>query len=81
MTNLFDDENGAFLVLQNDEEQHSLWPAQFDVPAGWRVVHPTDSRRACLDFINANWTDMRPKSLRSAEAVSLTGDGSGRPPS
>lgn len=36
--NPFDDENGEFYVLVNDEEQHSLWPAFADVPAGWRVV-------------------------------------------
>jgi MbtH protein len=67
MSNPFDDENGTFLVLQNDEEQYSLWPAQTDIPAGWRIVHPADNRKACLDFIEHNWTDMRPKSLRSAK--------------
>ncbi len=34
MTNPFDDEDGEFLVLVNDEGQHSLWPAQLAVPAG-----------------------------------------------
>ncbi|MGV7852878.1 MbtH family NRPS accessory protein, partial [Mycobacterium kansasii] len=24
--NPFDDDNGSFFVLVNDEEQHSLWP-------------------------------------------------------
>jgi uncharacterized protein YbdZ (MbtH family) len=32
------DDGGSFFVLVNDEEQHSLWPAFADVPAGWRVV-------------------------------------------
>jgi MbtH protein len=71
MTNAFDDENAMYLVLLNDEEQYSLWPARIDVPVGWRVVHAADSRKVCLDFINSNWTDMRPKSLRSAM---LTGE-------
>ncbi len=35
MTNPFDDEEGEFLVLVNDEGQHSLWPVQFDIPEGW----------------------------------------------
>jgi MbtH protein len=65
MTNPFDDENGTYLVLLNEEEQYSLWPAFIHVPAGWRVVHPADSRKVCLEFIDSNWTDMRPKSLRS----------------
>jgi len=34
-TNPFDDDDGRFFVLVNDEEQHSLWPAFADVPAGW----------------------------------------------
>jgi uncharacterized protein YbdZ (MbtH family) len=32
-TNPFDDEDGAFFVFVNDEEQHSLWPVFADVPA------------------------------------------------
>ena len=62
--NPFDDDNGSFLVLVNDEEQHSLWPAFADVPAGWRVVYGEADRAACLDYIEQNWTDIRPRSLR-----------------
>jgi uncharacterized protein YbdZ (MbtH family) len=62
--NPFDDENGSFLVLVNDEEQHSLWPTFADVPAGWRVVYGETDRAACLDYIEQNWPDIRPKSLR-----------------
>jgi MbtH-like protein len=29
--NPFDDDNGSFFVLVNDEEQHSLWPVFADV--------------------------------------------------
>ena len=32
-TNPFDDETGTFLVVVNDEDQHSLWPTFADVPA------------------------------------------------
>jgi MbtH protein len=63
MANPFDDEDGTFLVLVNDEGQHSLWPVFADVPAGWKVVFGEDGRKACLDYIEENWTDMRPKSL------------------
>ena len=57
--NPFDDDNGSFFVLINDEEQHSLWPAFADVPAGWRVVYGEADRAACLDYIEQNWTDIR----------------------
>ena len=63
--NPFDDDNGSFFVLVNDEEQHSLWPAFADVPAGWRVVCGEADRAGCLDYIEQNWTDIRSKSLRA----------------
>lgn len=62
--NPFDDENGSFFVLVNDEEQHSLWPAFAGVPAGWRVVFGEAARAACLEYVEQNWADIRPKSLR-----------------
>ncbi|HZF89573.1 MbtH family protein [Streptomyces sp.] len=63
MTNPFEDNDADYLVLVNEEGQHSLWPAFADVPAGWTVAHGKDSRQACLDYIEAHWTDLRPRSL------------------
>ena len=71
-TNPFDNEDGEFLVLVNDEDQHSLWPTIAEVPAGWRVVFGPQTRQACLDYVEENWTDMRPKSLREAMAADAT---------
>lgn len=68
-TNPFEDDSASYSVLVNDENQHSLWPAFAEVPAGWTVAFAKDSRQACLDYINENWTDMRPRSL----AVSMGG--------
>ncbi|MBW5486529.1 MbtH family protein [Streptomyces bambusae] len=65
-TNPFENDDARYLVLVNEENQHSLWPAFAEVPAGWTVAHGEDSRQACLDHINENWTDMRPKSLAVA---------------
>jgi MbtH protein len=62
--NPFDDPDGTFSVLVNDEEQHSLWPSHLAVPEGWRVVHPDSTRRDCLDYIEEHWTDLRPLSAR-----------------
>lgn len=63
MSNPFDDADGTFLVLVNDENQHSLWPQFAEVPAGWRTVHGPAARQECLDYVETNWTDMRPASL------------------
>lgn len=71
MTNPFEDENAEYLVLINDEQQYSLWPAFRDIPAGWKATGPKGKRRECLDWIDKNWTDMRPKSLRDAMEQSV----------
>jgi MbtH protein len=62
-SNPFEDPDGVYTVLVNDEGQHSLWPEFVDVPAGWKVVHGPTGRQDCLDYIETNWTDLRPKSL------------------
>ncbi|WP_375484808.1 MbtH family protein [uncultured Mycobacterium sp.] len=64
--NPFDDDNGTFLVLTNDEEQHSLWPTFTDIPTGWRRVYGEASRAECLAYIERNRIDIRPESLREA---------------
>jgi MbtH protein len=81
MPNPFDDPDGRFLVLVNDEGQHSLWPVFADVPAGWTVVFGAESpgdetgepgadRAAALEYVEQHWTDMRPRSLvESMEAA------------
>ncbi|MCI4040037.1 MbtH family protein [Streptomyces sp. TRM75563] len=65
-TNPFDDETGTFHVLVNDEDQHSLWPSFAAVPDGWRIALGAEDRATCLAYIEENWTDLRPRSLREA---------------
>ncbi|MFI9008471.1 MbtH family protein [Actinosynnema sp. NPDC053489] len=69
MTNPFDDQDGSFLVLVNDEGQHCLWPAFAEVPAGWTVALGESTREAALSYVEDHWTDMRPRSLRESGAV------------
>jgi MbtH protein len=69
-TNPFDAAKGAFLILVNEEGQHSLWPSDINVPDGWHVAHGPAGRAECIDYVNANWTDLRPRSL----AAYLAGD-------
>ncbi|MUL43441.1 MbtH family protein [Streptomonospora sp. PA3] len=66
MSNPFDDPEGRFLVLVNDEEQHSLWPEFAAVPEGWRQVLGPVDRESALAYVEENWTDLRPRSLRVA---------------
>lgn len=60
--NPFDDSEGSFLVLVNLERQHCLWPKSIAVPGGWEAVHE-GPRADCLDYVDRNWTDLRPASL------------------
>ncbi|GLZ40768.1 MbtH family protein [Actinokineospora sp. NBRC 105648] len=75
-TNPFDDENGTFHALVNDEGQYSLWPTFADVPAGWSIVFGADTRAACLAYIETTWTDMRPRSLAEKMDAGLAGGAS-----
>ncbi|RVW04361.1 MbtH family protein [Rhodococcus xishaensis] len=62
----FEDPETEYLVLVNEKNQHSLWPAFADVPVGWAIAHGRASRRACVDYIDRNWTDLRPSTLLAA---------------
>lgn len=65
MSSVFDSEQASFSVVVNDEEQYSLWPTGLEMPSGWHQVGPRDAPRTeCLEFIEATWTDMRPRSIR-----------------
>lgn len=66
MANPFDDPDGRFFVVVNDEGQHSLWPAFADVPAGWTIAFGESDRDSCLRYVEENWVDMRPRSLAEA---------------
>ncbi|MDH6708778.1 MULTISPECIES: MbtH family protein [unclassified Kitasatospora] len=63
MTNPFEDTEGTYLVLVNEEGQHSLWPVFAEVPAGWTTTYGPAGRQECLDHVENTWTDMRPASL------------------
>jgi MbtH protein len=63
MSNPFEDENGQFHVLINEEGQYSIWPTFINVPYGWVEIYRFQSRRDCLEYVNKHWTDMRPSSL------------------
>jgi len=63
MPNPFDDEDGTFYALVNEEGQYSLWPTFAEIPGGWNIAFGEDTQKACLDFIEETWKDMRPNSL------------------
>ena len=61
-----EDDTRQYKVVVNDEGQYSIWPLERDSPLGWREGGKSGTKRACLDYIEQVWTDMRPLSLRKA---------------
>lgn len=62
-SNPFDNDEGLFFVLVNDDGQYSIWPSFKEVPAGWAVEREAGPRQESLDYIKTAWKDLRTKSL------------------
>jgi MbtH protein len=60
----------VYKVVVNHEEQYSIWPANREIPLGWRDVEKSGLKQECLAYIKEVWTDMRPLSLRKKMAES-----------
>jgi MbtH protein len=58
------DNVSTFVVLINEEGQYSLWPKKKSVPQGWRLAGKEGTREECCQYVDKNWVDMRPISLR-----------------
>jgi MbtH protein len=53
-----------YMAVENDEGQYSIWPADRELPLGWRDTGKHGMKQEVLAWIEEVWTDMRPKSLR-----------------
>jgi MbtH protein len=62
------EDTAIYDVVVNHEEQYSIWRADREPPAGWRLVGKRGPKAECLAHIAEVWTDMRPLSLRKAMA-------------
>jgi len=59
-----EDQQDVYKAVVNQEEQYSIWPADRDIPLGWRETGKQGTKDECLAYIKNVWTDMRPLSLR-----------------
>ena len=71
MANPFESETEEFRVLVNAEGQYSLWPSFRELPRGWIATGCSGARQVCLEWIDAHWTDMRPKSVADRASASI----------
>ncbi len=62
------EEDTRHVVVINHEEQYSIWPANRELPLGWRAAEKEGTKAECLAHIDEVWTDMRPLSLRKKMA-------------
>ncbi len=53
-------------VIINGEGQYSIWPAKKETPAGWKETGFSGSKTECSEYVDREWTDMRPLSLQVA---------------
>jgi MbtH protein len=51
-------------AVVNEEEQYSIWPADRELPLGWKAAGKQGLKPEVLAWIEQVWTDMRPLSLR-----------------
>ena len=59
-SNPFDDPQGLFTIVQNAQDQYSLWPQQCALPDGWHVVCEAQSQEACQQWLAAHWQTLIP---------------------
>ena len=64
MESVNDEKSKLYIVLKNNEEQYSLWPKSKKIPAGWEDTGAEGSKETCMAYVDREWVDMRPLSLR-----------------
>ncbi|WP_446664818.1 MbtH family protein [Flexivirga sp. B27] len=55
----------TYVVVCNAEEQFALWPEHRPIPDGWTSTGFTGDEAACTEYVDREWTDLRPASLRA----------------
>ena len=78
MSDEFEDRD-TYLAVVNDEDQYSIWPANREVPSGWREAGKQGTRTEVLAWIQEVWSDMNPEAARSRLDRSGGADGEGHP--
>jgi MbtH protein len=68
MSNDEREDTTIYRVVVNHEEQYSIWPADRELPLGWKEAGKSGQKDECLAYIKEVWTDMRPLSLRKKMA-------------
>jgi MbtH protein len=77
-------QDGQLKVVVNLEAQYSIWPVDYELPAGWHDAGMRGDKSLCLEFITGVWRDERPLSMRdeapdsTASRAELAPQGAGK---
>ena len=55
----------SWSVVVSIDGAWSIWRSDRPVPDGWSAQGFEGSERECLEFIEAEWTDLHPAALRA----------------
>jgi MbtH protein len=59
-----EEDQSTYRVVVNLEEQYSIVPAWKTNSPGWRDAGKSGTKAECLEYVEREWRDMRPLSLR-----------------
>ncbi|AYN27244.1 MbtH family protein [Buttiauxella sp. 3AFRM03] len=68
-SNPFDSVQSRFFILENRQQQFSLWPEHCALPGGWQVVCEPASNDECNRWLLANWTQLQPSSFAKTGVI------------
>lgn len=60
-------DTAIYVVVVNNEERYSIWPASEPIPSGWHDAGKHGTVQEVLQHIAEVWKDMRPRSVRLYE--------------
>lgn len=62
-SNPFDATQSRFFILENAQQQFSLWPEHCALPEGWSVACEPALPEECNLWLQSNWSNLQPTSF------------------
>ncbi|WP_374053560.1 MbtH family NRPS accessory protein [Xenorhabdus taiwanensis] len=45
------------MIVTNGKQHYSVWPVEYEIPIGWRVIGRTGTKEECLNYIAKIWQE------------------------
>ncbi len=56
------EDSTVYVAIVTEHEQYSIWPAELELPMGWREAGKRGPRAEVIAWIEEVWGDMQPRS-------------------